>query len=278
MKDVFAAALRAEQAGEPAALVTVVATEGSTPQKAGAKMVVYADGRIVGTIGGGCVEAEMIWRARQVVETRQAQLVACDLTPDQAGEDGLVCGGRMQVFIEPIEGMPTLCLFGAGHVAQPLARLAKGVGFRVEVADDRVKFANRERFPDADLVVLEGFAAAAARMTLTRESYAVVVTRGHKGDADALQAVLGKGLRFVGLLGSKPKLVHVLTELEERGLPREALAEVRCPLGIEIGAATPEEIAVSILAEMIAVRRGLAPDAIRPMRLELPGRLRVGQR
>jgi xanthine dehydrogenase accessory factor len=278
MKHVFEAALRAEQAGEPAALVTVVATEGSTPQKAGAKMVVYADGRIVGTIGGGCVEAEMIWRARRVVETCHAQLVACDLTPDQAGEDGLVCGGRMQVFIEPIEGTPTLCLFGAGHVAQPLARLAKGVGFRVEVADDRVKFANRERFPDADLVVLEGFAAAAARMTLTRESYAVVVTRGHKGDADALQAVLGKGLRFVGLLGSKPKLVHVLTELEERGVPREALAEVRCPLGVEIGAATPEEIAVSILAEMIAVRRGLAPDAIRPMRLELPGRLRVGQR
>jgi xanthine dehydrogenase accessory factor len=276
VQDVLTAALRAEAEGEPAALVTVVATEGSTPQKAGAKMVVYADGRLVGTIGGGCVEAEMIWRARQVIETRQAQLAACDLTPDQAGEDGLVCGGRMQVFIEPIEGTPTLCLFGAGHVAQPLARLARGAGFRVEVVDERVKFANRERFPDADLLLVEGFAAAAARLTLTRNSYAVVVTRGHKGDADALQAVLGKGLRFVGLLGSKPKLVHVLTELEERGLAREALAEVRCPIGIEIGATTPEEIAVSILAELIAVRRGVEPDAIRPMRVQLPGRLRVG--
>jgi xanthine dehydrogenase accessory factor len=182
----------------------------------------------------------------------------------------------MQVFIEPIEGTPTLCLFGAGHVSQPLCRLAKGAGFRVEVVDERVKFANRERFPEADLLVVEGFAAAAARLTLTRTSYAVVVTRGHKGDADALQAVLGKGLRFVGLLGSKPKLVHVLTELEERGLAREALAEVRCPIGIEIGATTPEEIAVSILAELIAVRRGVEPDAIRPMRVQLPGRLRVG--
>jgi xanthine dehydrogenase accessory factor len=276
MKDVLEAALLAEQAGQPAALVTVVATEGSTPQKAGAKMLVHADGRIVGTIGGGCVEAEMIWRARQVIETRQAQLAACDLTPDQAGEDGLVCGGRMQVFIEPIEGTPTLCLFGAGHVAQPLARLARGAGFRVEVVDERVKFANRERFPDADMLLVDGFAAAAARLTLTRNSYAVVVTRGHKGDADALQAVLGKGLRFVGLLGSKPKLVHVLTELEDRGLAREALAEVRCPIGIEIGATTPEEIAVSILAELIAVRRGVEPDAIRPMRVQLPGRLRVG--
>jgi xanthine dehydrogenase accessory factor len=181
----------------------------------------------------------------------------------------------MQVFIEPIEGTPTLCLFGAGHVAQPLARLAKGAGFRVEVADSRLKFANRERFPEADLLLLEEFAAAAARMTLGRDSYAVVVTRGHRGDADALQAVLGKGLRFVGLLGSKPKLVHVIAELEERGVQPEALAEVRCPLGVEIGAATPEEIAVSILAELIAVRRGVAAESIRPMRLELPGRLRV---
>ena len=133
MREVLEAALRAERDGEPAALVTVIATEGSTPQKAGAKMVVHADGRIVGTIGGGCVEAEMIRRARQAVGTRRSELAAYDLTPDQAGEDGLVCGGRMQVFIEPIEATPTLLLFGAGHVAQPLARLAKGVGFRVEV-------------------------------------------------------------------------------------------------------------------------------------------------
>lgn len=275
MREVLEAALRAERDGEPAALVTVIATEGSTPQKAGAKMVVHADGRIVGTIGGGCVEAEMIRRARQAVGTRRSELAAYDLTPDQAGEDGLVCGGRMQVFIEPIEATPTLLLFGAGHVAQPLARLAKGVGFRVEVADDRVKFANPERFPEADLVVVDGFAAAAARMTVGRGSYAVVVTRGHRGDADALQAVLGRGLRFVGLLGSRPKAVHVMSELEERGVGPELLAEIHVPLGVEIGAQTPEEIAVSILAELIAVRRGVDPIAVRPMRMELPGRLKL---
>ncbi len=277
MKDVLEAALRATANGEPAALVTVTATEGSTPQKAGAKMVVYPDGSIVGTIGGGCVEAEMTRRARHVIETRRAQVASYDLTPDQAGEDGLVCGGRMQVFIEPLEGTPTLCLFGAGHVAQPLARMAKAAGFRVEVADDRVKFANRERFPEADLIVLDGFAEAAARMTLGRNSYAVVVTRGHRGDEDALQAVLGKGLRFVGLLGSRPKLVHVVAALEERGVEAAELASVHCPLGIEIGALTPEEIAVSVLAQMIAVRRGVAPEAIRPMRMELPGRLRAAR-
>lgn len=278
MREVLEAAIRAEESGEAAALVTVTATEGSTPQKAGAKMLVYQDGRIVGTIGGGCVEAEMVWRARQALESRRPQTASYELTPDQAGEDGLVCGGRMEVFIEPLEGTPTLVLFGAGHVAQPLSRMAKAAGFRVEVTDDRVKFASRERFPEADLVLVDDFAGAASKLTLGRNSYAVVVTRGHKGDTDALQAVLGKGLRFVGLLGSRPKMVHVFTALEERGLPSDRLAEVHVPVGIEIGAVTPEEIAVSILAEMIAVRRGIPAERVRPMRAEVPGRLKVGPR
>ena len=214
MREVLEAALEAEARGERAALVTVVATEGSTPQKAGARMLVFADGRIFGTIGGGCLEAEMSWRAREAIEASKPRLVSYDLTPEQAGEDGLVCGGRMQVFIEPIEGTPVLCLFGAGHVAQPLARMAKACGFRVEVADDRVKFANAERFPEADLVVVDGFAAAAERMTLGPRSYAVVVTRGHKGDAEALEAALARGSRYVGLLGSRPKVVHIFSALE----------------------------------------------------------------
>src|SRR5262245_2188929 len=155
MKEVLEAALRAEETGEAAALVNVVATERSTPQKAGAKMVVYPDGRLVGTIGGGCVEAEMTLKARRVIETRKPQLASYDLTPEQAGEDGLVCGGRMQVFIEPIEGTPVLCLFGAGHVAQPLARMAKACGFRVEAAADRGKFANAWRVAEAYRVVVD---------------------------------------------------------------------------------------------------------------------------
>lgn len=276
MREVLEAALSAEETGEPAALVTVISTEGSTPQKAGAKMVVFADGRQVGTIGGGCVEAEMALRARQVIASHRSQLAPYDLTADQAGEDGLVCGGRMQVFIEPIEGEAVLCLFGAGHVAQPLAHMAKLAGFRVEVADDRVKFANPERFPEADLVVADALPQAARRMTLGRNSYVVVVTRGHKGDADVLEAVLDKPLRFVGLLGSRPKMVHVFSALEERGVALETLATVHTPLGLSIGAVTPEEIAVSILAEMIAVRRGVDPAKAGSMKAELPGRMKVG--
>jgi len=273
LREVLEAALAAEAGGERAALVTVVGTEGSTPQKAGARMLVHADGRIVGTIGGGCLEAEMTWRAREAIEGGRARLVSYDLTPDQAGEDGLVCGGRMQVFIEPIEAVPVLCLFGAGHVAQPLARMAKACGFRVEIVDDRVKFANVERFPEADLIVVDEFPAGAERMTLGPSSYAVVVTRGHKGDATALRAVLGRGLRFVGLLGSRPKVVHIFAALKDLGMSPEELARVHAPLGLEIGAETPDEIAVSILAEMIAVRRGVDPAQARSMKMELPGRL-----
>jgi xanthine dehydrogenase accessory factor len=273
VREVLEAVLRAEASGEAAALVTVVATEGSTPQKAGARMLVHADGRIVGTIGGGCLEAEMSWRAREAIVGRRPKLVSYDLTPDQAGEDGLVCGGRMQVFIEPVEGTPVLCLFGAGHVAQPLARMARACGFRVELADDRIKFANAERFPDADRIVVDDVAAAAAQMTLGPNSYAVVVTRGHKGDGEALRAVLGRGLRFVGLLGSRPKVVHIFAALREEGVPAEELARVHAPIGLEIGAQTPEEIAVSILAEMIAVRRGVDPSRSTSMKMGLPGRL-----
>jgi xanthine dehydrogenase accessory factor len=275
MREVLEAALRAEAAGEPVALVTVVSTKGSTPQKAGAKMLVHADGRLVGTIGGGCLEAEMTRRARQAIAERRVQMASYDLTPEEAGEDGLVCGGRMQVLIEPVEGTPVVCLFGAGHVAQPLARMAKACGFRVEVADDRVKFANTERFPDADLICVQGFAKAATEMTLGPNTYAIIVTRGHKGDAEALESVLGRGLRFVGLLGSKAKTVHILAALHERGVSREELGRVHAPLGLEIGAQTPDEIAVSILAEMIAVRRGVDPSTSISMKMELPGRFKL---
>jgi len=275
MREVLEAALRAEERGEPAALVTVVSTRGSTPQKAGARMLVRADGRIVGTIGGGCLEAEMTRRARQAIQDRRVQLASYDLTADEAGEDGLVCGGTMQVFIEPVEGTPVLCLFGAGHVAQPLARMASACGFRVEVADDRAKFANAGRFPEADLLVVDDFPAAAEQMSLGPNSFAVVVTRGHKGDADALQALLKHELRFVGLLGSRAKTVHIFAALSEKGVSLDRLSAVHAPLGLEIGAQSPDEIAVSILAEMIAIRRGVDPATSRSMKMDLPGRLKA---
>jgi xanthine dehydrogenase accessory factor len=269
MKDVFAAALQATQTGEKAALVTVTSTEGSTPQKAGAKMVVYADGRSVGTIGGGCVEAEMTWRARQAIEERRAQVASYELTADQAGEDGLICGGGWRSH-RP-RGADPLPL--RRRARGPAARADdQGGGFRVEVADDRVKFATTATH-EADVLVK--FAAAASRMTLGPNTYAIVVTRGHKGDEEALAACLGKGLRFLGLLASRPKFVHIAAALEERGVSLEELSTIHSPLGLQLGAVTPEEIAVSVLAEMIAVRRGVAPETVKSLKMELPGRFKA---
>ncbi len=272
MREVLEAVLAAERECEPAALVSVVSTKGSTPQKPGAKMLVYADGQVVGTIGGGCVEADMARRARGAIDSGRTELAEYDLTPSRAAEDGLVCGGRMQVFIEPVEGTPTLCLFGAGHVAVPLAQMAKMAGFRVEVVDDRAKFANTERFPDADRIVVDGFGSATEELTLNRASFAVVVTRGHKGDLEALEAVVGAGLRYVGLVGSRAKMVHLFKELEARGASRQELARVHVPVGLQIGASSPAEIAISILAEMIAVRHGIDPAHASSMKVELPER------
>lgn len=271
--DILAEAARSVEADVPAALVTIVGTQGSTPQRAGARMLVYADGVVSGTIGGGCVEAEMTRRARIALENGRPVLTTYDLTPEQAGDEGLVCGGRMEVFIEPLEGTPDLAILGGGHVARPLCTLASMAGFRVSVLDDRDRYATGERFPEADRVVVAGFDDAASALGLTPRSFVVVVTRGHKGDAIALASCLPLRPRFLGLLGSRAKRVHVFEDLVARGFASEDLATIETPVGIEIGAETPEEIAVSIVARMISVRRGIGADGIRSMATPLPGRL-----
>jgi len=235
-------------------------------------MLVMSDGTIAGTIGGGCVEAEMVRRARAAIENGRPSLTAYDLTPEQAGEEGLVCGGRMELFIEPLEGAPELAIIGAGHVARPLARLAATTGFRVSVMDDRERYATSDRFPEADRVQVGSFDGAAELARITPRSFVVVVTRGHKGDAAALASCLPLKPRFLGLLGSKAKMAHVFADLVERGFGAEDLGRIETPVGIEIGAETPEEIAVSIVARMIAVRRGVSADRIRTMGAGLPGR------
>lgn len=257
----------------PAALVTVVGSQGSTPQRPGARMLVLEDGTIFGTIGGGCVEAEMARRARTAIASGKPGLTTYDLTPEQAGEEGLVCGGRMELFIEPLEATPNLFILGAGHVARPLCALANTAGFRVTVLDDREKYATEDRFPDAARVEASSFETCGQTLGITSRSYVVVVTRGHKGDATAIASCLPREPRFLGLLGSKAKMVHVFTDLIERGFSSDDLSGIETPVGIEIGAETPEEIAISIVARMIAVRRGVQVDRIRSMAAQIPGRL-----
>jgi xanthine dehydrogenase accessory factor len=255
-QEVFAAVADALERGERAALVTIVSTTGSTPQRVGAKMLVFGDGRIVGTIGGGCYENDAFGRAREAILNRRPELVHYELSDDFAQETGLICGGQMDVYIEPIEPAPELFIIGAGHVGFHLARLAGDVGFRVHVIDDREKFANTERFPGAVEVVVDDIPSWLAHTSLPPQGYAVVVTRGHTNDLEALRALAPRELRYLGLIGSRAKVARIYEALATDNMPPAALARVHAPIGLDIGAVTPQEIAVSILAELIAVKHG----------------------
>jgi xanthine dehydrogenase accessory factor len=255
-EEVLPAAAAALERGEPAALVTIVRSSGSTPQRTGAKMLVFADGRTVGTIGGGCYENDAVGRARDAIASGRPAIVKYDLNDDFAQESGLICGGQMEVYIDPIAPAPALYVIGAGHVGWHLARVAADAGFRIHVIDDREKFANTERFPAAENIEVDDIGAWLHRAELPSTAYVVIVTRGHTHDFDALRALAARDLRYLGLIGSRAKVARVFDALEAEGMPVECLARVHAPIGLDIGAITPAEIAISILAELIAVRHG----------------------
>jgi xanthine dehydrogenase accessory factor len=255
-EEVLTAAAEALKRGESVALVTVVRANGSTPQRAGAKMLVFADGRIVGTIGGGCYENDACLKAREAIATGRQTVQHYELNDDFAQENGLVCGGQMDVHVDPLSPSPRLFIIGAGHVGWHLARAAAQVGFRLSVIDDREKFANAERFPDVDEIVVEPIADWLHRADFPSTSYVVIVTRGHQGDLDAMRGLAARDLRYLGLIGSRAKVARIRTILLAEGMPPECLDRVHSPIGLDIGAVTPQEIAVSILSELIAVKHG----------------------
>jgi xanthine dehydrogenase accessory factor len=256
MQDVYAAIVEVLSHGGRAAVATIVRATGSTPQRVGAKMLVREDGSQVGTIGGGCYESDAFLRARRAIESGRAELAHYELNDDVAEENGLICGGRMDVFIEPISPAPELFVIGAGHVGAQLAALSPGAGFRTHVVDDREKFASADRFPDAASVTAQPLPEWLESATLPRGAYVVVVTRGHRHDLDALRQLIQRDLAYLGLIGSRAKVARLYEVLQEEGVSAERLRRVHAPIGLDIGAVTPEEIAVSILAELIAVRRG----------------------
>ncbi len=225
-------------------------------------MLVFADGRIVGTIGGGCYENDAIGRAREAIATGKPALVKFDLNDDFVQESGLICGGQMEIYIDPIAPAPPLYIVGAGHVGWHLARMAAEAGFRIHVIDDREKFANAERFPAAEQIEVDDIGAWLHRADLPPSAYAVIVTRGHTHDFEALRALAARELRYVGLIGSRAKVARIFDALEAEGMPVECLRRVHAPIGLDIGAITPAEIAVAILAELIAVRHGKDTSAV----------------
>ncbi|WP_227764878.1 XdhC family protein [Zhaonella formicivorans] len=319
----------------PAVLATIIKVTGSVPRHEGAKMLVFPEGRVVGTIGGGCGEAEVRREALIVLDTNQPRSYSVYLNSDLAADEGMVCGGIMEVFLEPVgeklifqkarecleasrpavlvtaleqrarkalydvngkllageeqpgitadklktvfaagrassEDFPglgrvllepvlpveKLLILGAGHVAQPVALMGKWLDFHVTVIDDRPDFANQVRYPGVDEVICADFVSAIRQYGIDPNTYIVIVTRGHQYDEACLREVLGSSAKYLGMIGSRRRVKLLLNKLKEEGFPAEDLDKVKSPIGLNIGAETPAEIAVSILAEIIAVRRG----------------------
>ncbi|MBI3328237.1 MAG: XdhC family protein [Nitrospinae bacterium] len=363
MSDVFEEILRLQQQGQRGALCTIISSKGSLPMSGKAKMLVGADGTMVGTVGGGCLEADVWAEAQRVIKGDISKIAAFILTEQHAGESGLNCGGRVEIFIEPVvpnrmdevfaeiariraqgekgaiatvissrippsmkdkaklllradgttagaigeggfieesvrqkaeevmredyltvlqfeigeeeaqrwalEGgdtldvfiepivaIPTLYLFGGGHVSLQIAKVAKSVGFKIVVIDDRPAFANQERFPMADETRVEDLYTVFERLKIDDQSYIVAVTRGHQHDEPVIEQAIRTDARYIGMIGSKRKITRMWKKLIERGADRKRLADVHAPIGLEIGADNPEEIAVSIVAQLIEARRG----------------------
>ena len=253
--DIYEEIVKLRQQGRRGAVATIVNVRGSIPSFKTAKMLVRDDGSIVGTIGGGCVEAEVWQAAREVMEAEKPRTLTFNLNQDPKYDTGLVCGGTLDIFVEPVLPPALLYLFGAGHVAVNLYRTAKNAGFDVIVVDDREAYANRERFPEAREVYAEDFEQAMSRLGPNESSYIVIVTRGHRDDMRVLRWAVKTPARYIGMIGSKRKTIAIFNELHKEGLTAELFERVHAPVGLDIGAITPEEIAVAITAELIAVRR-----------------------
>ncbi len=354
MQNIYSEIVKALEKKERLALATLITRTGSAPRGVGAKYLIKGDGTSIGSIGGGCVEAEVWQKAQSVMEQGKGEILHFRLTSEQLAEGGLICGGNIDIFVEPLneellkiyqevmrivqkggsallatlittdEGVPkaegskifmrtsgekigrlfdgeelekkileegeillkggkpailalraerkdsrwktaevllepifsepTVYIFGGGHVSQQLAPLAKGVHFKVVVIDDRQMFANKARFPEADEVIVSEFEKCFEGLTIDGSSYIVIVTRGHLYDGLVLEEAIKTDARYIGMIGSKKKIQILYKDLLRRGVPKEVLDRVHAPIGIEINSETPEEIAVSIVAELIKVR------------------------
>lgn len=257
MEDIYEGIVQVRKRGEMAALATIVKVKGSTPRMEGSKMLVRADGSIVGSVGGGCLEAEVWDAAMKVIAEGTPRRLTFDLTGREETPEGLICGGIMEVFVEPVLPLPTLYIFGAGHIGFALSKIAKLTGFRVVVVDDRPAYANTERFPDADEFHVEDPALMIPKLNINQASYLVIACRGHLEDQQVLAEVVKTPAVYIGMIGSKKKVKTVFSNLKAQGVTEETLSRVHAPIGVPIATETPEEIAVSIMAEMIDVRRRL---------------------
>jgi xanthine dehydrogenase accessory factor len=257
--DLYDEIVRLRKLGQKCAVATIVQVNGSIPSFESAKILVREDGSFMGTVGGGCVEAEVWNAAREVIETEKPRHLSFSLGQDAAYDEGLICGGQLNIFVEPVIPQPRAFIFGGGHVSKGISRIATLAGFSTSIIDNREAFANAERFPEAEATYAEEYEDAFPKLPVNSTSYIIIVTRGHRDDMRVLRWAVNTPAKYIAMIGSKRKTISVVHELEKEGLPREAFEKVFAPMGLEIGAELPEEIAISVVAEMIAVRR--APEA-----------------
>src|SRR5579871_3573016 len=253
--DIYDEIVRLRRAGQKCAVATIVQVNGSIPSYESAKLLVREDGSMMGTVGGGCVEAEVWTAAREVIESEKPKHLNFSLGQDAAYDNGLICGGQLNIFVEPVIPQPRAFIFGGGHVSKSISKAANLAGFATIIIDDREAFANKERFPEADETYAEEYESVFPKLPVTSTSYLVIVTRGHRDDMRVLRWAVGTPAKYISMIGSKRKTISVIHELEKEGFQRETFERIFAPMGLEIGAESPEEIAISVVAEMIAVRR-----------------------
>lgn len=242
-----------EANGQPGVLCTIIETKGSTPRHQGSKMLVYADGNFVGTVGGGEVENLVRQQAMEAMLDGKSRVLRYNMVDPKKGDPG-VCGGTLEIFVEPYLPQPLLVVIGGGHVGKAVVHLAHWLGFRVAVVDDRVEFCNKAANPDADEFYPVTMQELPAKLQITPYTYLVLTTRGSAVDVAGLPVLLDSPAAYIGVIGSKRRWLTTRNALREAGVPEEKLARIVSPMGLELNAETPEEIAVSILAEIIMQR------------------------
>lgn len=255
MNTVYQAIAELEKENRSGALCMVVRSRGSTPRRATSKMLVYPDGHILGTVGGGEMENRVLEEALAAIKDGKPRLLSYNMTDPKRGDPG-VCGGQVEVFVEPIQPKPTVVVIGAGHVGKSVAELAKWLGFRVVISDDREEFSTPEAIPGADGYHPVEMKELPSSMHIDEYCYLVLTTRGVNVDVEGLPALLETPAAYIGVIGSQRRWETTYRTLVEKGVPQASLDRVRSPMGLELNAETPEEIAVSILAEIIMLRAG----------------------
>ena len=255
MNSIYQAIADLENAHKPAALCTVVKTSGSTPRHSTSKMLVYSDGHILGTVGGGELENRVLLEALASLKDGKPRNLAYSMADPGRGDPGL-CGGQVEVFVEPILPSPMLVVVGGGHVGKAVAHLARWLGFRVAVSDDRAEFCTLEANPDAEEFYPVPLAELPLQLSITPQTAIVLTTRGSNVDVAGLPALLDTQAGYIGVIGSRKRWNATVKALNDQGISDEKLGRIRSPIGLGIGAETPEEIAVSILAEILMLRGG----------------------